>query len=102
MTQEIPSNEGTKVPSIHERMGNEFDPGRKKAICREEHERMSERTGIPRCDSDTMPETDSEYASEDSSRSLVQNDSKKVRIFLVLSNRSQILISRRISFSVAK
>jgi hypothetical protein len=85
MTQEIPSNEGTKVPSIHERMGNEFDPGRKKAICREEHERMSERTGIPRCDSDTMPETDSEYASEDSSRSLVQNDSKKVRIFHVLS-----------------
>ena len=86
MTQEVPVNEGTKVPNIHERMGNEFEPpGRKKAICREEHERMSERTGIPRCDSDTMPETDSEYASEDCSRSLVQKNSKKVRIFYILS-----------------
>jgi len=97
MTQEVPINEGTKIAKIeeiaHKKTGIEFDPGRKKAICREERERMSERTGIPRCDSDTMPETDSEYTSEDSSRSLVQISSKKVRISHFTNQRKKFIFN---------
>lgn len=88
MTQKVPVNEGTKTANI------ENGCNRKEAICREERERESLRTAFPRADSDTMPETDSDYTSEDSSRSLVQNNSEKVR-FSIFIGISPLLSSFR-------
>ena len=75
MTQTVPLNEGEKTANIEENASNRKEDLR----TREERVRETDRiSDYPRCDSDTMPETDSEYTCEDSSRSLVQNNSEKV------------------------
>ncbi|CAG5085049.1 Oidioi.mRNA.OKI2018_I69.PAR.g10800.t1.cds [Oikopleura dioica] len=77
MTQTVPLNEGEKTANIEENASNRKEDLR----TREERVRETDRiSDYPRCDSDTMPETDSEYTCEDSSRSLVQNNSEKCLI----------------------